>query len=134
MEKNEYRTPVNSNPGSDYEIDTRKHCIAQGLELMDASIITDKVIDFIDITKQMAKTYTIKNHDYGDSFSESLKKIGPAYATGRLLDKLNRIINLTKPDVNQQVKDESIKDTLLDLACYSIMFYMEYSSTGGDNE
>lgn len=134
MKKENYRIPANSNAGSDFDIDSNKACIAQTLELMDASIITDKVIDFIDITKQMAKTYAIKNHDYGDSFSEGLKKIGPAYATGRLHDKLNRIINLTKPDVSQQVKDESVKDTLLDLACYSIMFYMEYSSTGGDNE
>ena len=134
MKKEDYRIPINSNTGSNFDIDTTKSCIAQSIELTDASIITDKVIDFIEITKQMAKTYAIKNHDYGDSFSEGLKKIGPAYATGRLHDKLNRIINLTKPGVNQEVKDESVKDTLLDLACYSIMFYMEFSSTGWDNE
>ena len=130
MKKETIKTPNIKVIGSDYDLDQT----AMDIGIMDAELFTDKVIDFIEITKQMAKTYAIKNHDYGDSFSEGLKKIGPAYATGRLHDKLNRIINLTKPDVNQQVKDESIKDTLLDLACYSIMFYMEYSSTGGDNE
>lgn len=130
MKKKTIKTPNIKVFGSDYDLDQT----AMDIGITDAELLTDKVIDFIEITKQMAKTYAIKNHDYGDSFSEGLKKIGPAYATGRLHDKLNRIINLTKPDVSQQVKDESIKDTLLDLACYSIMFYMEYSSTGGDNE
>lgn len=130
MKKETVKTPNIKVFGSDYDLDQT----AMDIGIMDAELLTDKVIDFIEITKQMAKTYAIKNHDYGDSFSEGLKKIGPAYATGRLHDKLNRIINLTKPDVSQQVKDESVKDTLLDLACYSIMFYMEYSSTGGDNE
>lgn len=34
-------------------------------------------------------------------------------------DKMNRLVTLTKEDA--AVKDESIDDTLRDLACYSIM-------------
>lgn len=130
MKKETIKTPNIKVIGSDYDLDQT----AMDIGIMDAELLTDKVINFIEITKQMAKTYAIKNHDYGDSFSEGLKKIGPAYATGRLYDKVNRIINLTKPEFCQQVTSESIIDTLLDLACYSIMLYMEYSSTGGDNE
>ena len=34
---------------------------------------------------------------------------------------MNRIVNLLKVDA--EIKDESIKDTLLDLDCYAIMNY-----------
>ncbi len=39
----------------------------------------------------------------------------------RLTDKFSRICNLLKPGAVQKVKDESIEDTLLDLANYSII-------------
>lgn len=37
----------------------------------------------------------------------------------RMTDKIARITNLLK--TKQKVKDEKIKDTLLDLACYSVI-------------
>ncbi len=42
----------------------------------------------------------------------------------RLSDKLNRVKALTRGD-SQQVKDESLRDTLLDLANYAILAVME---------
>ena len=42
----------------------------------------------------------------------------------RLSDKLNRVKALTKGD-SQQVQDESLRDTLLDLANYAILAVME---------
>lgn len=42
----------------------------------------------------------------------------------RLTDKLNRLCALTK-NQTQRVKDESIEDTLRDLANYSIMTLIE---------
>ena len=39
-------------------------------------------------------------------------------------DKMNRIISLTTKE-NQKVNDESIADTLMDLASYSIMTLIE---------
>lgn len=69
--------------------------------------------------------YRRKNHDYGDSFHLSFKEEGMAMARIRLGDKLNRFKQLSKNPDSQQVKGESIKDTLLDLANYAIMTVLE---------
>nr|DAG78548.1 MAG TPA: Nucleotide modification associated domain 1 [Caudoviricetes sp.] len=42
----------------------------------------------------------------------------------RLTDKLNRLCSLTK-NSSQRVQDESIEDTLKDLATYSVMTLIE---------
>ena len=68
--------------------------------------------------------YKKKNQDYGDSFSKSYKEYGLTMSCIRLEDKLNRLKSLNK-NGNAQVKDESIQDTLMDLANYSIMTLIE---------
>ena len=68
--------------------------------------------------------YKKKNQDYGDSFSKSYKEYGLTMSCIRLEDKLNRLKSLNKNE-NAQVKDESIQDTLMDLANYSIMTLIE---------
>lgn len=85
-------------------------------------ILSDNVEQFISITQNMAKTYAAKNHDYGNSFEESLDEFGLVASVVRLGDKMNRIKSLIKKEA--QVKDESIKDTLLDMANYAIMTVM----------
>lgn len=84
--------------------------------------LSDNVKQFMAITQNMAKTYAAKNHDYGNSFEQSLDKFGLVASVVRLGDKMNRIESLTKKEA--QVKDESIKDTLLDMANYAIMTVM----------
>ena len=68
--------------------------------------------------------YKKKNQDYGDSFSKSYKEYGLTMPCIRLEDKLNRLKSLNK-NGNAQVKDESIQDTLMDLANYAIMTILE---------
>lgn len=79
-----------------------------------------------EICRVLNEVYTQKNHDYGDSFHSTYLEEGMAMARIRLSDKLNRFKNLTR-DMNQEAKvqDESIIDTLLDLANYAIMTVME---------
>lgn len=77
---------------------------------------------FSDITTQMSKTYAIKNHDYGDSFESSCNKFGLIASIVRMGDKMNRLESLIHKKA--KVKEESIKDTLLDLANYAIMTVM----------
>lgn len=84
--------------------------------------LNEKVQQFIDITTDMSKIYAAKNHDYGNSFEQSCDKFGIIASVVRLEDKMNRIESLTVQKA--KVKDESIKDTLLDLANYSIMTVM----------
>ena len=83
----------------------------------------DKIQKHKILCEQLNKTYEQKNHDYGNSFGETYKKLGVISAITRISDKYNRICSLA----NKQalVKDESIKDTLLDLANYCIMTVIE---------
>ena len=83
-------------------------------------LVDDKVETFSDIVKNMTELYAKKNHDYGNSFDEGCDKIGVGYPLGRLLDKMNRLIACMGKEDEMQV-NESIEDTLTDLACYSVM-------------
>ena len=93
-------------------------------------VLSDNVEQFMSITQNMAKTYAAKNHDYGNSFEESLDEFGLVASVVRLGDKMNRIESLTKKEA--QVKDESIKDTLLDMANYAIMTVMWMDKKSGE--
>lgn len=86
-------------------------------------LLTREVCNFINVAKEACKLYARKNHDYGDSFTKGMDTIGINYGVGRLYDKMNRIINLSKSNdiAETTVNDETIEDTLKDLACYSIM-------------
>lgn len=85
-------------------------------------VLSNNVEQFMSITQDMTKTYAAKNHDYGNSFEQSLNKFGLVASVVRIGDKMNRIESLMKREA--QVKDESIKDTLLDMANYCIMTVM----------
>lgn len=76
------------------------------------------------ICDELHGLYVKKNRDYGDSFHQSFEEEGMAMPRIRLSDKLNRFKTLTKSD-EQNVKDESIRDTLMDLANYALMTVME---------
>ena len=78
------------------------------------------------ICKELNNTYRQKNHDYGNSFGNTFEKLGIISAVTRITDKYNRLVSLsTLPLSERQVKDESISDTLLDMANYCIMTEME---------
>ena len=79
---------------------------------------------FKDITEEMNALYERKNHDYGTSFSETFRKLGIISAATRMLDKMNRIVSLVTKD-QQKVNDESLRDTLIDIANYAVMTIME---------
>ena len=78
----------------------------------------------MELCKILNTIYTQKNHDYGDSFHQTFLEEGYAMARIRLTDKLNRFKALTRK-AEQQVMDESIQDTLLDLANYALMTVLE---------
>ena len=93
--------------------------MAEVMIQIEDELCTDEVIQFANEAKQCVELYSKKNHDYGNSFDKGMDNIGMAYGVGRIYDKMNRLITLTKKEA--QVKDESIDDTLRDLACYSMM-------------
>ena len=93
-----------------------------------------KTSPFKEITNEMLDLYEIKNKNYGDSFSKQFQEYGLTSVCIRLEDKLNRLKSLNKQIseakngiVDIDVDDESIKDTLIDLANYSVLAIMEIS-------
>ena len=76
------------------------------------------------ICEEINDLYDRKNHDYGDSFHQTFVEEGMAMARIRLGDKFNRFKTLSRGG-DQKVNDESIRDTLIDLANYAIMTVVE---------
>ena len=77
------------------------------------------------ICRYLNSVYEKKNSDYNDSFAKSFDEYGMAMPCIRLEDKLNRFKALTVHNHKQKVEDESIRDTLEDLANYAIMTLIE---------
>lgn len=82
-----------------------------------------KVTAHAEICQDLTALYERKNHDYGDSFGKGFREYGMVMPVIRLEDKLNRLKALLKDDA--MVKDESIDDTLMDIANYAIMTLIE---------
>lgn len=83
----------------------------------------DKSTKHMQICKEMNELYKRKNADYGDSFSKTYEEYGAVMLAIRLEDKLQRFKRLIK--AKNQVQDENIQDTLIDLANYAIMGIIE---------
>ena len=75
------------------------------------------------ICLELNNIYEKKNADYGNSFENSLDKHGLIAGIVRMDDKMSRLISLNSKN-EQLVMDESLRDTLMDLANYAIMSVM----------
>lgn len=83
----------------------------------------DSVIRFREIGKELGDLYEKKNAAYGSAFSDTYNKLGIVSAVTRISDKFNRLCNLVKhPEIDDI--DESLEDTLRDMASYCIMTVM----------
>lgn len=87
----------------------------------------DKMKRHEEICKELHALYEKKNHDYGDSFHFTFMEEGYAMPRIRLSDKLNRFKALSKS--GEQKVDESMRDTLIDLANYAIMTVLEMEAS-----
>ena len=87
---------------------------------------------YTNILADLRETYINKNSDYGDSFGKSIEKYGFISALTRMSDKFNRLESLILNGENL-VKNESLEDTLLDLANYCIMTTIELKTESEPN-
>ena len=116
---------VSKSEGSDGVHESGEHQ-DMGVVVMTENIINNKVATHLAICKQLNQTYQEKNADYGDSFSETYQKLGIISAVTRISDKTNRLISLAgKPEAERLVKDETLRDTLIDLAGYAVLTLLE---------
>lgn len=76
------------------------------------------------ICDKLNDTYKAKNADYGDSFARVRREEGQTAILVRLKDKLYRLETLLH-GAEIRVNDESIDDTLVDLANYCLMELVE---------
>lgn len=85
-----------------------------------------------DILKELETLLIRKNKDYNNSFDRTVDEYGYVVIAIRLEDKINRLNNLMKN--NNEVKDESIEDTLLDIAGYCVLslIYLENKELSND--
>lgn len=77
-----------------------------------------------EVAGQLKSTLVRKNADYGDAFAKRYRKHGILSAFIRMEDKWLRLENLISGS-KQQVNDESIRDTIQDLAGYAILTLIE---------
>lgn len=98
----------------------------------------EKVEMFRQITQEMADLYEKKNNNYGDSFGNCYRDLGPVSGLVPLHNKLDRLTSLVKGNPNNF---ESIEDSFIDLANYAIMNLIEIRArhrksihTGEDKE
>ena len=75
---------------------------------------------FLEYTNYLANVLQQKNLAYGDSFTKSVDEDGLLVLKIRLGDKFNRVSSLIKKGELKE-NDESLEDTLLDMAGYAIL-------------
>jgi hypothetical protein len=91
-----------------------------------------RVLQLEKIQTEARDLFSIKNKDYGDAFAA----YGPVGVLVRIGDKIQRLQSINKSGITL-VKDEKIRDTLIDLHNYAAMAIMlldepkkqEYNST-----
>lgn len=84
--------------------------------------VEERVERHLAVATGLNDLYARKNHDYGNSFAQQRLRRKDSILV-RLYDKYLRIEQLMNSEA--KVKDESIEDTLLDLADYCIMEVVE---------
>ena len=73
---------------------------------------------------KMYDVFTKKRHDYGPTSEYTFEKFGLVSMLIRMYDKLGRLMNLCEKGKEPRV-DESIEDTLFDLANYAMITVLE---------
>jgi hypothetical protein len=87
---------------------------------------------FYELLDNMRETHDAKRHDYANFRTCEMAGI-PAWkgCCVRLGDKFSRIMGFAKKET-LKVKDESIKDTLIDMANYALIALILYEESKKD--
>lgn len=99
------------------ETKTTKVSVVELKTMIEAEAIANMCIKLVEQFKN-------KNLAYADSFGKQFEKYGPISALVRMSDKFSRIEALSTGTTNN-VKDESLEDTLMDMTCYCLMMIYE---------
>lgn len=108
----------------EFERQKKREAMAKaGRETLEKLNKKDYAPSFADILKEMQELYDKKNHDYGNSFSETIQEFGFTPAIARINDKFKRVKQMVKKE--QMLVDESMRDNLIDIANYCVLTIIE---------
>ena len=86
----------------------------------------EQEIEFFNAQTDILKTtFAKKRADYGPTTTETFEKFGPVSMLTRMHDKLGRLDNLLINSVQTPEVNESVEDTLIDLANYCLITILE---------
>lgn len=98
-------------------------------------LVTPEVVALRDQQNKMLNLMAKKNADYGNAFNKGCDKLGYRYGLARMYDKANRLVHLIEDNFNgynnPNVEDESMFDTIQDLANYCNMLLAWQASYEG---
>lgn len=98
-------------------------------------LVTPEVVALRDQQNKMLSLMAKKNADYGNAFNKGCDKLGYKYGLARMYDKANRLVHLIEDDFqgysNPNVEDESMFDTIQDLANYCNMLLAWQANDNG---
>lgn len=80
---------------------------------------TNQESSFSNILLEMRELYEKKNHDYGNSFNDTIEEFGFTPAIARINEKLERVKQMLKGE--DMFIDESMRDNLIDIANYCVL-------------
>ena len=85
--------------------------------------LTERNQKFLELTKKIFDLQDCKGRDYGEEQDglKNLRRKGVLGIVARMGDKLSRIENLTQPGKEPAVVEETLIDTLMDNAVYSLL-------------
>lgn len=78
------------------------------------------------LLQQVYETFKIKLASYG---SGSISEFGTKGVLVRMMDKMQRLLNILWEDKDDPLSDETIEDTLIDLADYALILIMVRDGT-----
>ena len=84
--------------------------------------LNDFMKEYKKIITDLSELCIKKNKDYGSSVVDTYDKFGDVSYLVRITDKYNRILSVFKNKGEHEVEDETIIDTVLDMANYCLLW------------
>ena len=112
---------VNESDLKDAEIkENTKETLQKTLDKVKEPVENEFMEEYKKIVTETMELCVKKNKDYGSSVQDTFEKFGDISYLVRITDKYNRICSLLNRE--GEVKDESIDDTIRDMANYSFLW------------